>query len=544
MKLRFVAVAFATTAIVAGCSGGSGAPSQPFHAPPTSPPTASPSPSPTPTRMPSQCATGNFTQGAVKPSGLILTLATTHKTLFRTTIDMGALPAGDVVTLAQIFASQLPAPLFTQGAGNKYVFAFCVDFGSTAPSKAPLIQGGPGFVPPSVAKPGSVLNIAVNRNNTWVDVGTALVAPNGSFTAQPPTANLPGVTATGKYLIYVPGIPPPQLHLGLAIAGDDGLATGGAPDGFQVVQFEDRAGNLLPAPAPTYVPLPAAFDIDNVSLTNDAFVGALVDGGSRAYFFKGLPQRTIMMLPNSVDISAFGGDSDSVASLQNGDEVIATGDGPQLAQISGLLSGNPVVANAITVSSPKDGLVTSFDSKAMLARDSSGNGIDVFSITAVAPHAGTLGGRVAYDIKLVSTISNSDPNFVTPVEADGREGMAFSPQDSTRALVVGTDHGGNPSVGLITGIPNSATMQTLRLQIPNAHLRLHDAREVRGRRAGRAGLTLSGLSGPVSVVVAPNGRDAYVAGSGGIVGITGVDTGSLTQVGSPIAPVVQLSNGK
>ncbi len=328
----------------------------------------------------------------------------------------------------------------------------------------------------------------------------------------------------------------PLPTTGFVLLGDDGSAQG-ASHGLQQVQIEDSFGNLLSAPQPTLDPIPAAADIDGIWLNTDASTGGAVDGGNLVYFFTGIAQRRFA-LDGTVNVTSYGGDGDSIAGLPNGDEAVVSADGSQLVHIGSIASHNPTIVGTIAETDQNDGLVISNDGHAMLARDSGGVGLDVYAVGYVAPHYGFL---------LTKHIADTDPNFVTPVTQDGREGMAFSPADSTRAAIVGLDANGNPVLGLLTGIPNAVNLQSMRLRMGPAPLHVRPAAIERSgstHRRRRLSLILNGMDLPYAVAIAPNGKDAFVGGAGGIVAVAGIDTGSPSQIGSPVYPVISVGGGQ
>jgi hypothetical protein len=293
--------------------------------------------------------------------------------------------------------------------------------------------------------------------------------------------------------------------------GDDGT---GFTDGLQVIQVEDTKGNVLPTPQQTFAPLTAS-DIDGVSLTPDAAHGAVIDGSSKVFFFSLDPSRTITVLPATVNVSAFGTDGDSVASLPGGDEVVVSaGSATELALISDILSGSPVIAESIATSkrAPEyDGVLISSDGKVMLSRAAATGLLDVYSVAAVTPHPGSLGGTVAFSFTLTNTLT-VPPLFKASSETlGGRDGMALSPTDSSRAVVVSSDG----SVTLITGLPASPVI----------------------------GGSLKLASGATSVSISADGKYAIVAVAGGLVVVSGVDTGTLAQVGLVFSPTFSTPAG-
>jgi len=291
------------------------------------------------------------------------------------------------------------------------------------------------------------------------------------------------------------------------VVGDDGT---GFVNGLQAATVEDSKGRAIPSPTPTYAPLNAA-DIDGLSITPDGTHGAIIDGGNSVFFFlSNLSTGSITILPPIVDVSAFGGDGDAIGSLPGGDEVVVSAGGTtNLALISGVLSGNPVIAESIPMGNSNvehDGLVISSDGQVMLSRAGLGDSLDVYSVSSVPPHPGPMGGTVDFAFTLVKTLT------VPTLCCDGREGMAISPADSSRGIVVGNDG----SVTLYTGLPSAPVVKSsISLQ----------------------------TNTPVAVTITTDGKFAIVAVSGGLVVIGGVDTGTLAQVGSVYSPTFSTPAG-
>jgi hypothetical protein len=302
--------------------------------------------------------------------------------------------------------------------------------------------------------------------------------------------------------------PVPFVKYGIAVVGDDGT---GFSHGLQVIQVEDSKGKAEPTPQATFVPIPQLIDIDGLSFTPDAKHGAIVDGTNLVYFFSSdIKKGTITILPSTIDVAQFGGDGDSIASLPGGDEVLVSAGGQtDHALISGVLSGKPKLAEAIATSGMAaefDGVVTSDRGGVMLSRAGFYGVLDVYRITPVTPHPGPLGGTVAFDFKLTKTLTS-----IADYCCDGRGGMAISPTDQSRAVLVGSDG----SVTLLTGLPDKPAV---------AHT-----------------LTLSAAAG--SVAITPDGKFALVGQAGGIAVLSGVESGTLTQVGSLYSPTFSTPAG-
>jgi hypothetical protein len=564
---------FALGALVAACSSSGGgnavAPIQAGAGAPTpspkpssgasSAPTASPTPvSPTPTPAVSatpaaiNCTTPTM---AVPATGGTITANTGN---FTETFPAGAFSSTADVVLDDIPQSSLPAPLlrarfehrdgekrpfFTQGAGNTYVVAFCNNFFGATLSSPASIAGAAGIVPSSIPA-GTGLNIAINQSSTWVDVGTATVGSGGTFTSSIPTASLPGVSQAGNYLVYEPasGTSTVSVNLGFALIADDGTAP--TVSGLQFVQVEDPSGNAIPTPTTTYLPIPNAGDLDGEGLTPDAQYGSVVDGSNLVYFFSGIPQHSLTLSSNTVDITAYGADGDSIVSLPGGDQAVASGNGAQLAVISGILEGTPVVADAINnpgATTDRDGLVISNDGKLILSRGDSG--IDAWAVSQVAAHTGSTGtGTTKFNFALSTTLTD----LPAPFGEDGRDEMAISPSDSSRAVLAGSDpNTGNLEIVLVTGLPSAPVVSILRPRLPSSVRRNRSHvlyREPSSHRTPYA-LEPSGDGQAFAVAITPDGTTAYVSTTAGILTVSGVNTGTLAVSGSPYAPSVSTPGG-
>jgi hypothetical protein len=463
------------------------------------------------------------------------------------------------VTLCYISKADLPAPLvrfvhldrsgklipdFKAGAGNTYVAAFGTDFGGETASQA-AAETATGVVPSSIPS-GTVLNIAINENGTWVDVGTAEVGSNGTYASTIPTLALPGVAKPGKYLVYKPPSgSTTQVNLGFAIIADDSTAVS---HGLQFVQIEDPKGNAYPTPTTTYFPITAAGDLDGEALTPDAAHGATVDGSNSVYFFSGIPEHKFTLAPATVDVTNYGSDGDSIAALPNGDEdVVTADDGGPLVIVSGILSGNPVIADLIpngssTSPNGRDGLVISVDGTVLLSRGNSEGtaGIDVIKITPSAPHKGSTGvGTISHTYKVVTTLTD----VPTPYLEDGRDAMAISPVDSSRAVVAGYDKTFVAEVSVITGLPDNPKVSSLKFRIkPTVGRRFRLGAEPSYKREPYS-VTFPTNTEITAVEISPNGKYAYLNTNEGIYTFSGVDTGNLTQVGSVYSPTISVPGG-
>jgi hypothetical protein len=455
------------------------------------------------------------------------------------TIPANAVPQPVKITAAQLRAGDLPVPItrsahtrgFTPNPNNVFVFAFKITVVPTTIKmfNAPLTIDAVGLVPTNVPA-NATLNLAFLQNEgqtnaAYNDVGTFKTGANNTLTENLPTSDLPGITQPGTYVIYVPaqGTNITLANFGIALLTDE---QGGAS--LQVINLFDSAGKPLVTPTIKTLPFADASDLDGQAITPDGSQGILVDGGSTVRFFSNVQTGTPAASSASVDISKYGGDGDSVAILPNGDTAVVAGDSADLVVISGILSGSPKLATTIPCPAARDGVVISNDGKTLLARG--GNGLTVFSITPATAAPGPLGGTLAFTFTQVMDI----PGLGTTVLEDGRDGMAFSPADSSRAVVIGRDANNAPIINIITGLPNAPVTRSAALNIPPYRGSLPQrAAEKKGRPTR---VVLAGFNLALSVAVTLDGKNAVVGTEAGLTLVSGVDTGNLAQVGAVFNP--------
>jgi hypothetical protein len=347
---------------------------------------------------------------------------------------------------------------------------------------------------------GATLNLAILQNNAWVDIATLTVGTAGVLNQNIPSTTLPGILAPGTYLLYMPATGSTAVsNLGIALMADDGYGCANGSNCLQVINLFDASGNPLATPTIQYLDYPNASDLDGSALTPDGSQGIMVDGGNTVRFFSKVQTGVPIASTTTIDITNYGGDGDSVAIMPNGDEAIVSGDSYSvLLLISGILSGSPVAAATIATPDNRDGLVISNDGKVLLARGYSG--ITVFSIAAITPVAGSIGGTVSHSFTQIANLTS----ILTPDGEDGRDGMAISPTDSSRAVIIGS----SSNIQLLTGLTTTPTASA----------------------SVAVGATV------YSVTITPDGTKAIVGTSAGIAMFSGVDTGILTQVGTLFAP--------
>ena len=456
----------------------------------------------------------------------------------------GSVPAGTPVTVTQVTSATLPvslahariahalSPHFTPNPNNVYVVAFQIlATGVTVFSVPANVTGGSGL-PPTGLPANTVLNLAKLQGGTYVDVATVTTTATGGLTQQQASVALAGITSPGTYVLYQPaqGTNTAVANFGIALIADDGRG----PGNLQVVNLYDTTVAPLATPKLNALAFSGASDLDGQALTPDGSQGILVDGGNTVRFFSGVNTGVPVASLNTVDITSFGGDGDSVAILPNGDEAIVSGDSTDLLVISGILGGSPKPATTFTAPNVRDGLAISNDGRALLARGA--DGLTAYSITAAAPVTGSLGGTVSHAFTQVADL----PSLGTGGDQeDGRDGIAFSPNDGSRAVVIGDSSAGT-TISLLTGLGStgSPTVASLRLRLPAARASYPRRREHRhsANASGRPHLALTGVARVQSVAITPDGTTAVVGTDAGIVLVSGVNTGALTQVGVPYNP--------
>ncbi len=185
-----------STAILAACSGGGGG--------------ASSGGTSTASASLSGITSVNYQPGSAIQTSLSTTASTTA--LYFNIPANAASQPGDF-TITTVALSDLPAALqssklrFQADPANVFINAFSI----TAPPdslitsfSAPIVLSG--TLSPTIQS-GTTLNLAIFQNNTWVDVTTATVGSNGTFTENSLSTALPGIVALGTYVLYQPPYP-------------------------------------------------------------------------------------------------------------------------------------------------------------------------------------------------------------------------------------------------------------------------------------------------------------------------------------------------
>ncbi len=501
---------------------------------------------------------------------------------FSLTIAPGALPDNTTLSLAELSQGNLPEPLsrlrpafaaaalgdrrhpaFQQGAGNTYVYGFCANGGDhpLAAGAAVTIDAS-GFALSALGiSAGETLNVALATDNSYLDVGTVLVGRDGaSFRSVAPTTAFPGVIENGDYLIYAPpaATTPLAPSGGIAALADDGdgssFSTG---NGVQYIQYEDPSGTPLPVPESTFIPVPNEPNLAGLTLAADNLHGAVVDGADTIYTFSGTTTSSLGVAA-SFSISNGGGSpglsGDTIAAYPDGNGAVVAGNGPQMLEVDGIASGSiggsqPVsfstCAGDLSAQNHRDGVVISSDGKVMLARGY--GGLDVFAVNPSPPHDYCLTSSFLNNYADVAPSPAPSPAVLVPESTEGREGMAISPADSSRAVIVGADpaSGDEPAAQLLTGLPNSAHLQSIvRLRLPAIGGARRAFRRPHASTRAPQETVFSAGDQPYAVAISTNGDYAFVQTAGGIVTLAGVESGTLAQVGSDYDPAISgLPNG-
>ncbi len=300
-------------------------------------------------------------------------------------------------------------------------------------------------------------------------------------------------------LVLVPSDPPDNVNNGIT----------NSPSILQIVHIYDSNGKVLATPTITTLNYPGENDFDGAALTSSGSEGVIIDGyNNNLYYFsiKNGDVSTANMLN-----ADYGVDGDSVAILSNGDEAVVSLDNSDyLVLVSGILSGHPLVASPILTPGYRDGVVISNDDKVLLARG--GNGLTVYSITSIDPQPGQYGGTVSHSFAKIQDI----PSLGTlSADGEGRDGMAISPLDSSRAVIIvnGASATGS-TVNLLTGLPG----------VPALSNSISVNHEVD------------------TVAISPDGDLAIVGTDKGLLMFSGVASGALTQVGQLYSPSYTVNN--
>lgn len=514
------AAAAGGSVLLSGC--GSGSRTVPVTAYPTPTPSSSPG---TGAQVSATVPANGSKTVSVQPAG-----SSSNFTFNFTGVAGG--PVG--VTITPLTETQLPAPItraFVPNAGNKFVFGFKLQangqgFTFSQFANAVLVGGNIGNLLP----PFTVLNLAEfnTQTNSWNDVATISVDANGNLSTQHASALLPGILNSGTYVIYQPaaGTSTSVANFGLAMLADEQNGTGA----LQIVSLFDTNGNPLATPVLSSIKLASNGDLDGAALTPDASQGIVVDGSNLIDLFSGVQSGHPTANPNPLDVSQYGGDGDSVALLPNGDTaVVALDSNDTLAVVAGITSGNPHVVGTIPVPNNKDGVVISNDGKVLLARS-----FDSLTVFSIGP--ATSGSSLPYTF----TQTADFPDLKSAFGEDGRDGMAFSPVDSSRAVVLSADPTTYaPTVTLLTGLPSNPVTRSAAARMPAfSGTRASSPASLREPRRSHTRAAVSGASELLSVAVDYSGNLAVVGTDTGLLMFSGVSSGNIQQVGGAYSPSI------
>jgi hypothetical protein len=425
-----------------------------------------------------------------------------YSTGTQVSVSVGANTVPDNTTMAM--AGHTCASLPPSPTGGTCLVTFDLAASGVTTFSRPVRINGNGV---GAEKPSTVLVVARIEGNEWVDVITAIVGGGGTFKTLHATAQLPGILKPGTYVVYQPAAGSPEAlfvaDFGIALVPDDG---NGQSSGLRIVSLYDDDGFPLAKPTISTLAMNGG-DLDGSALTPDGSEGVLVDGSNFVVFFSGVGSGFPLLSSATIDVSKYGGDGDSIVIMPDGNEAVVSADGTALVVITGIATGQATLASSFSLTSPRDGLVIANDGRAMLARGF--DGLNVFAITPVTPAPGPLGGTVYHDYTAIKAFTTE---VSSPAGEDGRDGMAFSPADGTRAVVVGQMAG--PQIQLFTGLPGSSANPPV-LSAP---------------------LPITGAAFAFSVTITTDGTRAIVGTDAGLVLFNGVDTGTLVQVGPPFDP--------
>jgi hypothetical protein len=504
MRCTLILVALALfAALLAGCGGGGSSTPPPY----------------TPT-------TPTATLAAVPDADVAGTLTADANTAITFTVPKGAVAQACTVTITRVSPDLLPAPLrargrFTLHPDNTCVVAFTIAVAPATAFTLPLRLAGTA----RGTTADVTLNLATLAGGTWTDIGAVNVGADGALVPTLPSPAHPGITGPGTYVLYRPGTPIQiASNLGMVLVADDGYGEGDAYCALQAIRVLDRAtGAPLATPTISYLQFPGRSDIDGSALTPDGRYGLMIDGSScDVLFFRMDPITGICTAGAApLNVSSYSNDGDAVAILSGGDEAVVCGDSPVLPVLSGIAAGNPQLAHTLTCPGNRQGLVISADDRTLLARGDTE--VTVFSVTGVSEWIGDLGATLRHDY--MQTANLTDLGY--PGMEDGRNGMAISPTDSSRALVLGDD-----AVTLLTGLPFQPVKHRLAVRFPTTRPRaVRERTRTLSLGAGNYGYCIS---------ISPDGTLAVIGTEAGLILLAGVNTGMPAQVGGIYNPAVTI----
>ena len=445
------------------------------------------------------------------------------------TVPAGALSAPATVTTESLDLSTVRAArrtgsrVFNPGSGDVAVLAvrFSVSPTTVTQLNAPLKIDGLGVIPSDVpAGTTLVLSYLAGEGTTdphYVDVATFQTLVGGGFSGNLPSVLLPGILNPGTYVLYKSAGNVPVANFGVALLGTDSGV-------LQVFNLYGTDGKILATPSLSSLAFDGSSDMDGQALTPDGSQGVLADGDNTVRFFSGVNTGVPLASLNAVNTSEFGSDGDAVAITPDGSTAVVAVDTDQLVVITGIKTGSPVISRSLVCPGSRDAVLISDDGKTLLARGDSG--LTVFAIAPQTPTGGPLGGTEQFAFTLVRDIAEFGPHS----GEDGREGMAFSPRDPSKAVIAGYDSSYNPTLTVLTGLPSAPTARTTRLRLPAAAHRV--ARRSKKERPTR-GAPIAGANYLNAVAVTLDGKSAILGTDSGLVYVSGVDTGNLVQGADP-----------
>ena len=266
---------------------------------------------------------------------------------------------------------------------------------------------------------------------------------------------------------------------------------------LQVVTLFDSNGNPLATPAVSSSAMNGN-DYDGAALSPNGEIGIIADGWGALHLFASTPAGIVhdgYYMNNFPDL-------DSVAFIDNDEAVISVGSADHISLYSGFSSGNANApgnasnvqwVKAIPTSNGDGGVLVSADGKVLLSRGP--NGLAVFSVSGTAPYSFT---PTAPNLPLGDSAGREMAGV-----GGGHDGMAFSPTDSDRAVII--TNGTSSTVSLLTGLNTAPVIAST--------------------------VTLSGSAFSVAIVPGSPSDLAIVGMDSGLVMFSGVSTGNLTQVG-------------
>lgn len=412
--------------------------------------------------------------------------------------------AGATATITALDATSLTAPL---SAGASFVAAFQLDFSPTSLTALSAPCNLSAALSSTVPVAGTTLKLAQRNGTSWSDVATFVVGGGGAVAENLPSYGLPGLLAAGTYVLYQPtvGTNFAISNLGLALISDGGYGMSDGSSGLQIVRLYDSTANLLATPLLSYLDYASAWFIDSIAVTPDASVALLASADTELRGFAGLQLNQPLALAE-VDLSAYGSSFPSAVVLGAGDEaLLANASSSALLLVTGLLTGTPQPASLISAPAARTALTLSADGTVLLARGATG--LTVYAVSSLST-AGSIAGTIGYAFTPIvdwSVLGSS--SFV-----GGRGGMALSPADSSRAVVLTalTAGSGAATLQLLTGLPGVPQLA--------------------------ASLNLPAGFSPAAVAISYDGDIAMVSGSGGLLLYTGVASGALVLRHGPYAP--------